>query len=206
MNKEYTFIHPTKSGGTALENYFEEHYKNYINGRGHSNKCTNNNNPIMVVRDVKSRFYSMYKYWKNGAIDGKYIRNQNWKITHKDISIFDFIHLLKNDNKKKLSHTFTWSEHFKNTSTWIDKKTHYKNIIIIKYDDDLNDKIQKLIDILGIKQKNIIVPHKNVSNNINCECDLDDIYVNKFINEYFADDIELINKIDNNPEIFKLVI
>lgn len=53
MNHKYTFIHPTKSGGTTLQKYFEMYYKNYITGIGHENKCTNNNNPIIVVRDVK---------------------------------------------------------------------------------------------------------------------------------------------------------
>ena len=41
----YTFIHPTKTGGTALEEYFGKNYCNYITGSGHSNKCNSCDNP-----------------------------------------------------------------------------------------------------------------------------------------------------------------
>jgi hypothetical protein len=75
-NTVYTFIHPTKSGGTALEQYFDKYYQKNIDiSGGHEVKCSNTNNPIIVVRDVKTRFYSMYKYWKNGAIDGLWKRS-----------------------------------------------------------------------------------------------------------------------------------
>ena len=73
----YTFIHPTKSGGTACENFFYEYYREYIVGLGHDYNCNNNNNPIIIVRDIKSRFFSMFTYWKCGALDTKYKRNIN---------------------------------------------------------------------------------------------------------------------------------
>jgi hypothetical protein len=195
----YTFIHPTKSGGTAVEIYFSKHYSNYIIGCGHNNIC-NNNNPIIIVRDVKSRFLSMYKYWKNGAIDTQYKRNDEFKQKYKNFSILDFINLLKND-KEQLFFNFTWKQHFEPTSEWI--KCDYKKIIIIKYNDDLNDKIQNLIDILGIPNKNIPLLKKNISVNTEIE-DCEEI--DNFINEYFKKDIELINTINTNPELFKIVI
>ncbi len=52
----YTLIHPTKSGGTSIENFFYLHYRSSFRGMGHASICKNNNNPIIVVRDVKSRF------------------------------------------------------------------------------------------------------------------------------------------------------
>lgn len=51
----YRFIHPTKSGGTAVEKYFKKYYSNNICGEGHDNTCKNNNNPIIIVRDVKKK-------------------------------------------------------------------------------------------------------------------------------------------------------
>ena len=205
MEYKYTFIHPTKSGGTALEKYFKNNYSDYIIGCGHDNICKDDNNPIIVVRDVKTRFYSMYKYWKNGAIDGNYKRDKEWLEKNKNVSVFDFINLLKT-NKTKLYSGFTWSDHFSNTTRWIHPNINYKNLIIIKYEKDLDKKIHKILNILCIKDKNIPVPHINVSNIENCEYDLDDKDVNEFINEYFSSDIKLIDKIDNNPELFKIVI
>jgi hypothetical protein len=204
MSKKYTFIHPTKTGGTALEQYFKKNYNTYIKGIGHGTICTNTNNPIIVVRDVKSRFYSMYTYWKNGATSGKFRRNKMWIEKNKSITIIDFINILKT-NKKKLYSGFTWRDHFESITKWIGD-TDYKNIIIIKYEENLNDKIMKLIDNLGIDNKKIEVPIKNKSNKNHCKYELDNEYVVNFINEYFSSDIELINKIDNNPELFKMVI
>ena len=48
----YTFIHPTKTGGTAVEGYFKTFYPNHIQGEGHGNKCTANNKPIIIVSGV----------------------------------------------------------------------------------------------------------------------------------------------------------
>uniref|UniRef100_A0A6C0JVB2 Uncharacterized protein n=1 Tax=viral metagenome TaxID=1070528 RepID=A0A6C0JVB2_9ZZZZ len=72
----------------------------------------------------------MYKYWKNGS--ERFRLGYDLKNQRKDVSILDFIHLIKN-NKTKLYSRYTWNRHFDNTTTWIDKSTDYKNIIIITY-------------------------------------------------------------------------
>jgi hypothetical protein len=41
---KYRFIHITKSGGTAVEQYFEKNYSDYIEGNGHVGVCDKNNN------------------------------------------------------------------------------------------------------------------------------------------------------------------
>ena len=93
----YTFIHPTKSGGTSIADYFKIHYSKYILGNNHDNKCTDTNNPIIVVRDVESRFLSMYKYCKHGSEKLKRVNKKNKKME----SLLDFVHMLKT-NKQKL--------------------------------------------------------------------------------------------------------
>ena len=205
MNK-YTFIHPTKSGGTAVERYFRQYYNDYIVGIGHATTCSNTNNPIIIVRDAKSRFLSMYKYWKNGSVDnifGK--RDESWNKKYKKATIIDFIHMLKN-NKSLLYHTFTHKEHYFNTTHWIGN-TDYKNIIIIKYDTDLNNKIQRLLNILNIPNKNIVLSIINKSNSIdNKACKASNKCIDEFIQEYFKDDIKLINTIEKKPELFKIVL
>ena len=206
---KFTFIHVTKSGGTALETYFFEHYNAYITGRGHNEICTNSNNPIIVIRDAKDRFFSMYKYWKNGSEKAEFQRTEQWISQHKNVSIMDFIHMLKNKNEI-LYHNFTWDQHFCPTTTWISPDMDYKNLIVIKYDKNLNDKAQKLIDFLCIpKHENWVpVPFTNVSKTVNCDHNLNecDECVDAFINEYFKCDIELMEKITKHPELFKAVI
>ena len=199
--QKYTFIHPTKSGGTAVEEYFKEHYNNYISGISHDTMCSDTNNPIIIVRDVKSRFFSMFHYWKNGSII--YIRDDNFKKKYESYTILDFIKLLK-ENKEELYNDFTWNQHFNNTIDWI-KNTKFKNIIIIRYTDDLNAKIQQLIKYLDIPNKNIPLSKVNVSIKKK-ENLLYETQVDEFIEEYFKNDIQLLRIIDEFPEYFKIVI
>ena len=201
---KYTFVHPTKSGGTSLEQYFFKHYRYYIKNVGHGASCKNNNNSIIIVRDVNSRFLSMYKYWRNGSeifICDPYLKNKR-----NDASILDFINLIKQNNTTELYHEFIWKQHFNNTTTWIDKDTDYKNIIIIRYEENLNDKVQTLINKLGIPNKNIPLPRRNVSLPVDNEEEVKSKEVQAFLSEYFKDDIDFIHKIETNPELFKLVI
>ena len=207
MSKKYTFIHPTKCGGTACEECFKQYYNQYIVGWGHNNICSNSNNPIIIVRDVKSRFISMFKYWKSGSINWSFQRNKNFINENKDSSILDFILILKT-NKKKLYGPFLGHHHFANTSYWIGN-TEYKNIIVIKYVPDLNEKIKILLNILNIPNKNILIPKINISKTIDKDVELFEKYntqIDEFIEIYFNKDIKLINMIEKTPEIFKLVI
>ncbi len=159
-NQIYTFIHPTKTGGTALENYFSKNYCNYITGKGHLNKCNSCNNPIIIIRDPLERVISMYKYWKNGAITGPYQRSKEWVQKVKDIDFENFINLIDRKDKLLLQ-TFTWHQHFASYSEWITQKD-WKKTIIILYDLNLNDRLKNLLNYLKIKNKNIPLTHVNV--------------------------------------------
>jgi hypothetical protein len=203
IQKKYTFIYPTKTGGTACQSYFKNFYSNYIKGEGHNNKCKNTNNPIIIVRDVYDRFLSMYKYWKNGAIDTEYKRGNVFLHKYKNVTIKDYISFIK-EKKKDLNHVFTWEDHYKPLSFWINN-TEYKNIIIVKYHHELNDKIQMLIDKLNIPNKHIPLPKVNISKDNNELICLDEDDKN-FIASYFNEDIQLIETINNHPELFKMVI
>ena len=148
----------------------------------------------------------MYKYWKNGAMDGVHgKRDEEWIVKYKNTTIKEFADMLKN-KQKVLCHTFTHSEHYYNTCKWINN-TNYKNIIIIKYSKNLNQKIQKLLNILKIPNKHKLLPIVNRSITVEDEnIDLDDAYIAQFIKEYFKYDILLLNAIETKPELFKLVI
>jgi hypothetical protein len=202
--EKYTFIHPTKSGGSAVEHFLKTYYNDHIiAGKGHGIMCSNTNNPILIVRDVKSRFFSMFNYLKNGS--NKFNRDNEFKNKYESYTILDFIHLLKN-NKKELYNGFTWNQHFDNTTAWI-KNTRLNNIIIIRYTDDLNPKIQQLINYLGIPNKNVPLSKINVSFKKKEDVEfMNHPEVNAFIQEYFKPDIQLIHLIQHNPQLFKLVL
>jgi hypothetical protein len=155
-NIKYTFIHPTKCGGTAVETFFSEHYSDYIIGQGHDNACQPDNNPIIIVRCPIERFKSMFNYWKYGSCDGPYVRDAEFIEKYQSYGIKDFIQLLKNEAFYHLYQDFTWHQHFSSISTWVNT-VYYDKIIVIRYDTDLNTKIQLLLEQLNIPTKNVIL-------------------------------------------------
>jgi len=201
---KYTFVHSTKCGGTACEQFFQEHYSDYIIGQSHALLCKNDNNPIFIVRDPIDRFISMYKYWKNGTEDTNFKRKPEFIEKYNKFTIKDYIHLMKH-SIRELTCDFTWYQHYKPQTSWISQYANYKNIIIIKYEPNLNNKIQKLLELLQIPSKNINLPIIHVSSLENCNCELDDEDI-AFIKQNYKTDYELLDKINNNPQLFKLVI
>lgn len=67
-------------------------------------------------------------------------------------TINDFIHLIKNKHYEDLHQNFTWNQHFEPITNWINK-TDYANIIVIVYEKNLNEKINKLLRVLNIKKR-----------------------------------------------------
>ena len=65
----YTFIHPTKTGGTAVERFFKEHFKQDIKEDGHNYVCKNNNNPIIIIRDPIERLKLAILYRKQSLAE-----------------------------------------------------------------------------------------------------------------------------------------
>ncbi len=205
MGSKYIFIHPTKCGGTAVANYFRDHYSDFIiGGHEHATKCQSNNS-IIIVREPYDRFISMYYYWKNGSIDGPFQRSQEFIEQFKEVGIKDFINILKDPelSQRNLFHGFTWIQHFLPTVEWIGN-VNLKEIIVIKYDKDLNNSINKLIDRLEIPNKNVVLPFENVSKKedkiILDQTDRKDIY------NLFYKDFLLWKEINKHPEKFRLVL
>lgn len=200
----YTFIHPTKCGGTAIEVFLKKVYPGKFVTGGHGIRCTNTNNPIIVVRDVRSRFMSMFKYWKRGS--NQFKRTDDFLQRYAKVTILDFVEILKEQNTA-LHHGFTGRGHFMPTVEWM-RNVNYKNIIVVKYKNDLNESIQRLVNCLGIENKGVPLTRMNVSVDMNEE---DKVLVahpvvSEFINSYFKEDIELMRRIDECPHDFKCVL
>ncbi len=200
----YTFIHPTKSGGTALEEYFASHYDTYVKGKKHEILCSQTNNPIIVVREPIDRFVSIYQYWKNGSVDfDKHKRSEDFVKRYSKYSVKDFINLIKKNSTNELYVTFTKKAHFDTTHAWINN-TPYNKIIIIKYIKNLDLKMPYILKTLGIPDKKIPLPIANVTHSKeDVILDEDDL---NFIRQRFKDDFELYNKVNNKKELFKMVL
>lgn len=193
---KFTFVHPTKCGGTSVENFLNKYYSKYFYTNVHINRCENNNNSILIVRDPVDRFKSMFKYWKSGS--EIFIHNNERIDKYKHINIKTFIKMIQN-NSNILYNNFLKNIHYKPITYWINDK--YENIIIVKYCKNLNIPFQKMINSFNIPNLNIQIPHINVSkNNENIILDDEDL---QFIKEYFKTDYELINLINTNPKLFR---
>jgi hypothetical protein len=184
----YTLIHPTKCGGTSFGEFIRKHYSDHILWKGHIEICSNENNPIIIIRDPVERFISMFNYWKNGS--NRYKRHTTFINKYNKYTIKDFINLLKNNDTRNLYQQFTWNQHFSSYSEWIDD-TDYKNIVIIKYCSDLNEKIDSLLDYLKIDKKSVQLDKINVSKKDNVVLDKIDM---TFIKERYKFDFDLYHK------------
>jgi hypothetical protein len=204
---QYTLIHVTKSGVSAIYPFLNKYYDNhFVDGNNHKTMCTNENNPIIIVRDVHSRFLSMFKYWKNGSHIFK--RSKEFTKNYKNATILDYIYFLKN-NDDKLNTGFTWDQHHANTVDWISDMS-FNNLIVITYVPNLNNKIHKLLQCLNIPiQPNITIPIFNNSYISRTDLNIyikNKIYIDQFVNEYFNKDVEFIHMLNTQPELFKLII
>ena len=197
-NKKFTFVHPTKCGGTSVEKFLDKYYSKYFYTNYHLNKCEKKNNSILIVRDPVDRFKSMYKYWKSGS--EIFIHKTRHINDFKNIDIKTFIKMIQN-NSNNLYNSFLHNIHYKPITHWIRDK--YENIIIVKYCKDLNIPFQKMINVFNIPNLNIKIPHINVSKNKE-QIILDDEDL-QFIKEYFKTDYELIELINTNPRLFRSV-
>ena len=121
MNKKYLFIHPTKTGGTAVSIFFEKHYSKYIEGRYHIKKCADGENPIIIFREPYDRFNSMFRYWKFGS--NRYTLSKEKMNERSQYDINDFAGFIKNNKTEKLYGKPLWQRHFKPQSHWSQVKS-----------------------------------------------------------------------------------
>ena len=144
----------------------------------------------------------MYKYWKYGAVSGRYKRGIKWIEKVKDIDFENYINLVERKDPLLIK-KFTWDKHFASYSEWITEED-WKKTIIILYDSNLNNRLDILFDYLKIPNKNIELEHVNVSRGDD-DIVLTETIKNK-IKEIYKYDFYLWENILNNEELFLKII
>jgi hypothetical protein len=207
----YTFIHIPKCGGTSVEKYFETHYSDRIIGTTHKWLCEKDNNPIVIIRNPFDRFISLYHYWKNGS-HGRNSRGTEFTEKYGNCSIKEFIKIfqrntdaIKNNYMHELVTGYMWRIHYFPQVYWI-HPDFFENAIVIKYTENLDEKIHALLDYLHIPDKCIELERSNVTRTKEGEqavLDEEDIL---WLREHFREDFELWDAANETPERFKYVL
>lgn len=202
----HTFVHPTKTGGTAVEQYFKRHHSKSVRGAGHIHTCANSQNPVVIVREPMDRFVSMFRYWRNGAMDGAYTRPPGWVSVN---SISDFIARLRDDDdafrRKYLRRGFTTDLHFAEQGHWLDPSDHAKTVVIAYDKDRLDDKLGMLLDHLGLPRVGLPLPRVNVTKScegVSCEMTDED---RAWVEDRYEADFRLWHLVNKHPHRFKKV-
>jgi hypothetical protein len=162
----HTFVHPTKTGGTALEQYFQANHRDRVSGAGHLHTCASSDNPIVIVREPMDRFKSMFSYWRNGAADGQYTRDPDWIGVN---SIGDFIRLLRSSDYSfvpLLLKGFTTQLHFAPQTHWLAPSDHARTIVLTYDKDGLEERLRGLLAYLGLPASGLPLPRVNVSKRV----------------------------------------
>jgi hypothetical protein len=200
----YAFIRPTKVGGTSVGEFLSQHYSSYFYRPHpdlyvHHTHCGDVDHPVIIFRDPVQRFYSIFKFWKFGSESNP--RNPKFLREHEHLNINDFIRFIQDKQFRTLQAGFFRSLHVTPQSYWY--TGFLENIIVIKYSQDLQKPINKLLDFLNIEKKPTPLLPKNISKNIS-----EELLSNqnlKWINQYFRRDYELLDMIENKKR-FKHVI
>lgn len=209
----FAFIHPTKTGGTAVEKYLNINFPRHISGNSHLNRADDairlGKIPIVIIRDPVDRFKSSYYYWKNGAATGPYVRDKKWRPAVD--SIKGYIDLLKTDDvaeREVLNTWFTNEEHYAQQSDWTPKASWPVTIVVLYSKMHLMTHVRLLLQKIGLIGAGDPLPDLPIVNPSKRDKEpvaLDDEDMD-FLRDYYKDDFEMWYHANNNPSMFRVVI
>jgi hypothetical protein len=203
IRQQHTFIHPTKCGGTALEQCFARVCAGRIIGCGHQNIASVKNHPVIVIREPFDRFFSIFRYWKSGAESGPYQRSPELLSSYAATTPKQFIRMLAEDRQEDLYADPRWTrEHFIAQSHWLPAEA-MPHAIAIPYVPDLSPLVRALFAYLRI-DASADLPKVNVTRrDATAEFDDED---RRWIRHAFASDFDLWDRVHRRPESFRRVI
>jgi lipopolysaccharide biosynthesis glycosyltransferase len=212
-HKTYQFIHPTKTGGTALEKLFAKYYSQYIRGRGHRKLAHRVEHPIVVVRDPVDRALSAFKYWKYGSSYRR--RSDEFLLQHENVTFEHYLQLVESRAPYLLSargrnkgqwhdpgKPLFWLDHYLPTSHWI-RPDDYSKSIVIQYANDLNYCLRPLFQFTGITDLNVSIDHINVNRKVQINVSSNAMAI---IRRVYVNDFQLLHAMSNEPHRFAYVI
>ena len=202
IRQVHTFIHPTKCGGTALEQFFARTCPRRIRGDGHLNLSSKKNNPIIVIREPFDRFSSIFRYWKSGAEAGPYQRAPELLAKYAGTTPKQFIRMIAEDRREDLYADPRWTrEHFLPQSHWLPPEA-MPHAILLAYAPDLAPAVSDLFKYLRIEAP-VDLPKVNVSRR-DAMVELDD-EDRRWIRQVFATDFDLWDRLRLRPQDFRRV-
>ena len=70
----------------------------------------------------------------------------------------------------------------------------------------MNEKKRELLNYLDIPYNEIPIKKVNITMETYESIDMNDKKINDFLNDYYSEDIKLIEDINKNPELFRYII
>lgn len=149
----------------------------------------------------------MYQYWKNGSIEGKYMRGKHWNPPITNIK--EFIKKLKENDrafiKQHLYKDFTTNLHFVEQTHWLKPKDHSDTIVIVYDKHKMDSKMENLLMFLNLPVKGLPLPKVNVTK----VSDPHEISLSEedeeWIKTRFKTDFDLWHLVRKHPNRFKKV-
>ena len=198
--RQYQFIHPTNSGGTALERHFKAHYAKWIHGTGHSHneKARDYPHPIVLVRDPFERACSMFRHWKYGTKSQP--RDAGFKARFASATLEEYLVMVDN-RAPALRYKATWNAHWKPTSHWITPEDYAKSVVI-EYSPNLDEALTQLFEYIGAaKTHSLEIINKSVKTPVEWTAN-----AKALVRKMYAQDFELLLAMREEPSRFALVI
>lgn len=202
----WAFLHIPKTGGTGLEDYFQNNKCDII-GRGHFNTERTFENTsttvFTILREPVDRFFSSFYYWKDGASSGLFRRSEFQKEEHHRLypTIGSFIDAII--NKSLIAESIlstpmgiTWKDHFDPQSNWLNGKhvntwlICYHNKFLLK---NANEFLNKTTNKCVIPENTLVNPTVRYQKNRLTYLQLN------WIRFRYRDDFALWKKCENNP-------